>query len=49
MGLWAEGQFEAAADALRAAIRSNPDDAEIRLLLAEVYLDPGTYADRCGL
>jgi len=39
IGLRAEGRFEAAVGALRAAIRSNPDDAELRLLLAEVYLD----------
>ena len=37
--LQAEGQPEAALIALRDAMRSTPDDPEIRLLLAEVYLD----------
>jgi len=39
IGLRAAGKFEAAVTALRAAIKSSPDNAELRLLLAEVYLD----------
>ena len=37
--LQAEGQPEAALCALREAMRATPEDPEIRLLLAEVYLD----------
>lgn len=37
--LQTEGQPEAAVSALRDAMRSSPDDPEVRLLLAEVYLD----------
>ena len=39
MSLRAEGQPEAAINTLRGAMRLSPDDADIRLLLAEVYLD----------
>lgn len=39
MSLRADGQPEAAVNELRGAMRISPDDADIRLLLAEVYLD----------
>ncbi len=44
MRLHASGDHEAALSALRDAMRESPDDPEVRLLLAEVYLDLGSGA-----